>query len=335
MNNKLRILSIDGGGIKGIIPAVVLNELENRIKQKTGNSEAKLSDYFDLIAGTSVGGIIACLLLIPDKNGKPLFSGTDILDLFLYRGKEFFKKTPLQNCKSFFGLNDERYPNTFVEKIIYAYLDSFRLSQLLKPSLITSYDIEKRKAIFFTSHDAKLNNNYDFYVKDVARATSAAPTYFEPAFIKSFSNTTYPLIDGGIFANNPAMCAFVESFKLNKDLTPENIMIFSCGTGISKKSFPYTKFKDTGLTGWAKPLFDIIMSSSEETVDYELNKIFTAACAEQNYLRVNISLDGYNGKVFELDNAAQENIDLLKNIGSECALKFDKEMDIFADMIIT
>jgi len=152
---KLKVLSIDGGGIRGIIPAVVLTQLEKKIQNKTGNPSARLSDYFDLIVGSSVGGLITSLLLLADKNNKPVYSACDILNLFLSRGKDIFKRDPLQSFKSFFTLCDEQYPNKYIDSILNEYLGSSRLSSLLKPALITAYDIEKRKALFFKSHKSK------------------------------------------------------------------------------------------------------------------------------------------------------------------------------------
>ena len=331
---RLKVLSLDGGGIRGIIPAVVLIQLEKKIQIKTGNSSARLSDYFDLIVGSSVGGLIASLLLLPDKDNKPVYSANDILDLFLSHGKDIFKWDPAQSFKSFFTLCDEQYPDKYINSILTEYLGSSRLSSLLKPALITAYDIERRKAIFFRSHRAKLDNNYDFYLKDVVRSTTAAPTYFEPALIKSLSNTYYALIDGGIFANNPAMCGFVEALELIQNASPENILFLSIGTGITSKAYLYNQFKNAGLTKWAKPLIEIIMTSSEETAHYQLTHIFKSHGFPENYLRINIPLNSYDEKTFMLDNVKPENINLLRNIGSECALLFDEELERFGERMI-
>ena len=331
---RLKVLSLDGGGIRGIIPAVVLIQLEKKIQIKTGNSSARLSDYFDLIVGSSVGGLITSLLLLPDKDNKPVYSANDILDLFLSHGKDIFKWDPAQSFKSFFTLCDEQYPDKYINSILNEYLGSSRLSSLLKPALITAYDIERRKAIFFRSHKAKLDNNYDFYLKDVVRSTTAAPTYFEPALIKSLSNTYYALIDGGIFANNPAMCGFVEALELIQNASPENILFLSIGTGITSKAYLYNQFKNAGLTKWAKPLIEIIMTSSEETAHYQLTHIFKSHGFPENYLRINIPLNSYDEKSFMLDNVKPENINLLRNIGSECALLFDEELEKFGERAV-
>ena len=98
-------------------------------------------------------------------------------------------------------------------KLLTTYFGDVTLDKLIKPSLITSYNISDRNAIFFTSADARTDDIYNFYVRDVARATSAAPTYFSPAHIESMNRQIFSLVDGGMFANNPALCAYAEARK--------------------------------------------------------------------------------------------------------------------------
>ncbi|HQS52133.1 MAG TPA: patatin-like phospholipase family protein, partial [Daejeonella sp.] len=117
------ILSIDGGGIKGIIPGMVLVELEERLKQKTGNPKAFLADYFDLFAGTSTGGILICLLLCPSKDDPnyPRFSAREALDLYVKHGSEIFEITGLKKILSKFGWVQERYDGKVLEGILLNY----------------------------------------------------------------------------------------------------------------------------------------------------------------------------------------------------------------------
>ncbi|MCH7534212.1 MAG: patatin-like phospholipase family protein, partial [Bacteroidetes bacterium] len=89
MARYTRILSIDGGGIRGILPGQILVALEEKLKAKTGNANTRISDYFDLIAGTSTGGILTCALLCPDKSGKrPRFTAAQVVDLYLDKGDD-------------------------------------------------------------------------------------------------------------------------------------------------------------------------------------------------------------------------------------------------------
>jgi patatin-like phospholipase/acyl hydrolase len=110
--------------------------------------------------------------------------------------------------------------------------------------MITAYDIQRRCAKFFTQIDARNDPAQDFLVRQVARATSAAPSYFEVALARSSTKVDYPLIDGGVFANNPAMCAYAEArHKLPGLPSAENMAILSLGTGYVKKPYQYTTAK--------------------------------------------------------------------------------------------
>ena len=277
---KVRILSIDGGGIRGILPGTILTHLEKRIQELTKNPDAKIGEYFDFMAGTSTGGILGLIMLCPDENGGYRFSAKDALDLYLDQGDEIFDVSLGRKLKSLSGLNDERYSADALDTALKNYFGDIKLSQSKKPCLVTSYDIRNRKAHFFTSIDAQ-SNIHDFHFKDVARATSAAPTYFEPAHIYSIFGTPHTLIDGGVFANNPALCAYSECRKLDfkKILNDEekptkpsakDMMIVSLGTGSIKKPYHFSEFKDAGVLKWIQPLIDIMMSGNSETVDYQL-----------------------------------------------------------------
>ena len=184
--SKIRILSLDGGGIRGIIPATVLSYIEDKLKEKSRNPDASIAEYFDFITGTSSGGILSLLYLCPDKNGNPKFTGKEALNLFKDRGDEIFKVSILEKIRNLNGIIDEKYPERPLEKLLQSYFSENLLSGSLKPCLLPSYDIRNRKAFFFTSIEAKETKN-DFYLREVARATSAAPTYFEPVKINSMN----------------------------------------------------------------------------------------------------------------------------------------------------
>ncbi|HEY4786301.1 MAG TPA: patatin-like phospholipase family protein, partial [Bacteroidales bacterium] len=182
----MRILSIDGGGIRGIIPGTVLAELEKRIAAVTKKEQAHISDYFDLIAGTSTGGILASILICPDSGKQARYTAQEAVDLYFKKGEEIFSTSLWQKIKTADGMLDEKYPVTGLEDALNEYLGNVKLSQALKPCLITSYDILNRRAVFFNSMDAR-DEYTDFYLRDIARATSAAPTYFEVADTHSLS----------------------------------------------------------------------------------------------------------------------------------------------------
>jgi len=323
---SVKILSIDGGGIRGIIPGVILAELEERVKQKTNNPQARLVDYFDLIAGTSTGGILTCMLLCPDEKdkNKAKYSAQNAVDLYFERGSKIFKP-------SFFrkGIFDEKYSAVELEKALKEFLGETKLSDLVRPCLITSYDIQNRRAFFFSKKGAT-NVHTDFLVRDLARATSAAPTFFEVANTFTLFGTPYPMIDGGVFANNPAMCALVEITKQTHSLALRDIMILSLGTGkrvSASNSYTYSEAKDWGIIGWLRPLIDIMMSANSETTDYQVRKLFENTGFAENYIRFEPELANADNA---MDNASPENMKALR----QDAGKFITSKNDFLDSVV-
>ena len=329
----MRILSIDGGGIRGILPGQILVALEKKLQEKSDNAEARIADYFDLMAGTSTGGILTCLYLCPGKKEpeRSRFSASEAVELYLERGDEIFDVSVWKRLSAGNGVWDEKYSADELEKALEEYLGELKLSELLKPCLITSYNIRKRKTHFFKQHKAKESIKDDFLVRDVARATSAAPTYFEVARVESMSLTPYPLIDGGVFANNPALCAYAEARTLQEKPTAKDMFLLSLGTGKIKEPYYYKEAKDWGKVGWLGPVLDIMMSGVAETVDYQLNQIFDSVGESSRYVRIAPELG--NAKP-EMDNATIENLRALKEAGEKCAQENDAVLDEVADRLV-
>lgn len=338
MEKKLtRILSIDGGGIRGIIPGKVLEYLENKLKVLDNNPEGRLSDYFDFVAGTSTGGILTCAYLCPDPEnpGRPKFTAEDAVNLYLDKGKEIFKRSIWQKIKSIAGLADEKHSAKQLEKCFREYFSDTMLSELLKPCLVTSYDTERRSAFFFTQHNA-ISAGRDFLVRDVVRATSAAPTYFEAAGIRSNTGIFYSLVDGGVFANNPTMCAYAEARQTEFGKgrikpTASEMLILSIGTGLDKKTYEFEKVKDWGSLEWIKPIIDIMMSGVAETVDFQLKQIFDSVDKEDNYLRITPDL---MNAVVDMDEISDTNLEALVDAGEHAVQVNAESLDKIAAALI-
>ncbi|MEG4588033.1 patatin-like phospholipase family protein [Microcoleus sp. MOSTC5] len=342
MAKYTRILSIDGGGIRGIIPAQVLVSIESKLQQKSGNPDARIADYFDLIAGTSAGGILTCIYLCPDAKNptRPRWSAEDALNFSIESGRDVFKSSFWQKLKSIDGLIDEKYPSDRLEQF---FLENFRdckLSELLKPCLICSYDIERRKAHFFDKIDALQYPAEDYFIRDIARATSAAPSYFEVTKIYSLTNESYALIDGGVFANNPALCAYAEvrnKFRIpddrpDKGPTAKDMVILSLGTGEAQKKFPYEDVKNWGQVEWVEPLINIMMTGVAETVNYQIIQIYDAVERPNQYLR--ISPDLSHEQPLPIDDASEGKISELLRIGKDQAEKYNEQLDKFIDLLL-
>lgn len=331
----MRILSIDGGGIRGIIPGQVLIALEQKLQQLANDPNKRLADAFDLIAGTSTGGILTCLYLCPDTaTGRPKFSAADAVKLYLQNGDDIFDISVFKAIGSLGGLADEKYSAATLERVLKEYLGDLKLSQLLKPSLITAYDITRREAKFFNSADVpRLGTGRDFLLRDVARATSAAPTYFEPANIAALDRAVYPLVDGGVFANNPAMCACVEAFGMNSQLRIPDLKVLSLGTGTVDKPYHFSEAKNWGKLGWVAPILDILMSGAAETVDYQLKMLFESAKCPAQYLRLQVDLKEFPEVDSAMDNASEKNMRALERAGQTLARNSDPKLSAFAQLL--
>lgn len=334
MSQIKRILSIDGGGIRGIIPALVLVELESILQQKTNNTDARVAQYFDFFAATSSGAILTCILLFPDKDGtKPKFSAQDAVQLYIEHGAEIFHTSPLSKLLAKVGLLSEKFKPDNMEQIFASYFGDTKISQLLKPCLITSYNIELRKAHFFRQHVARQRGNIkDFYVRDACRATCAAPSYFPPAEIYSLSKTRYPLIDGGIVANDPILTAIIESARISEADNASKKIVLSLGTGINSTAYHYDIMKNRSAIRTVPYLLDMMMTSNSEISQFIAKGIFKTNKQSSNYLRItptNLSSIDEN-----IDNASLKNIDKIKALGERLATENSELLEKLADVLL-
>lgn len=294
--DTIKILSIDGGGIRGIIPALLLAEIE----RVTGK---KIYEIFDFFAGTSTGGILTLLLNKPNPLAASelaeIYNGND--------GKKIFKKTFLTPLNYIF--KGPKYDKKGIVSVLSEKLGDSCLKDILKPVLITSYETECRNATFFSNYDCRYK---DLYLKDIARATSAAPTYFEPLNIPNKGT----FIDGGVAANNPAMCAYVEVLKLLKkqgiDPDSKKIVVISLGTGTATNSYCYDEMKHWTPIDWIKgPLISSFFDGNSNTVEYQLKQIIKPDC----YYRFQLQLPNEKGSD-ALDNTDEKNLDKLSSLTS-------------------
>lgn len=348
---KLRMLSIDGGGIRGIIPATIIVHLEEEIQRQTGNPEARIGEYFDMISGTSTGGILACLYLTPKTAGEPKarYSARQALELYLNHGGEIFSKNFWQQV-AHYKLWNEQYPADNLQRLLNQYFGDTLLSQLIRPCLITSYDIFNRRAAFFNSVDARCKHGQvkDFFVKDITRATSAAPTYFEPVQIRSLHGGLFSLIDGGVFVNNPALCAysearntefskdpFMKNFRQPKPDRPsaKDMYHVSIGTGSESRRIEFDDVENAGLIGWLPKIIDIMMSGNSETVDYHLKKMYETLEPQHrdDYIRLEPSRGAAEPG---MDCADPENIAALNEAGSNFIFDHVDQLKAIASRLV-
>lgn len=320
MKRPFTILAIDGGGIRGIVPAMVLADLERR----TGRPTAQV---FDLIAGTSTGGMLALALSRPARRrGKtPKYTAEDLVALYRNEGADIFTRSVWHAVHSFQGLADERYPAGGLERVLERYLGRTTLSEALTNVLVTSYDLHSRRPVFFKSHKAKIDPARDFPMTAVARASTAAPTYFEPLHLAKLAppapgeDSHYALVDGGVFANSPGVCGYVEARKIDgaqpANHCAEDFLLVSIGTGIRTRKLPFERVKDWGLLGWARPALDIVVDGGSDAVDYQLRHLLPAGPdGRPRYYRFQGELHMASD---DLDDASERNVNALMDFGRD------------------
>ncbi|MGI8461126.1 MAG: patatin-like phospholipase family protein [Solirubrobacterales bacterium] len=291
---------MDGGGIRGIIPAIVLAEVERR-------SGRPVADSFDLIAGTSTGGILALALSMAGEDGRPAWSAEEMIALYEREGEHIFSRSVWDRIRSADGLLDEKYPPEGMAEAFRTYLGEAKLSEALTEVLVTAYEIEQRTTYFFKRAKARADDRDDFAIRDAARATSAAPTYFEPVRLERLGGRPdLSLVDGGVFANNPAMCAYAEALKGDD----EEVLVLSLGTGELTRPLPYEQAKNWGLAEWAKPIIDVVFDGVSDATDHHLEQIL----GSDRYYRFQTSLDRARD---DMDDTRPENIEALKQEADE------------------
>ncbi len=319
-----KILAIDGGGIRGIIPAIVLAEIEHRSGQA-------IVDLFDLIAGSSTGGILAMGLNTPDEQGHPRFTAEDMIRLYEVEGSTIFSRSMWRAMQSLNNLTTVKYPSEGIDTVLDYCFGDLRLSDALGNVLITSYEIQRRQPWFFRSRKARDSDFCDFKMHDVVRASTAAPTYFEPAQVfHPEADEYFALIDGAIQANNPALCAYVEARDKNPEIN--DYLLISLGTGDTKQPISFEEARLWGLAGWSQHLLDIVFDAMSSSVDYQIRRLLpTCKDGVQHYYRFQTRLEPASD---ELDNITPQNIEMLKQRGYALVEENDERIDRIVDMLL-
>jgi len=308
-----KILSLDGGGIRGIIPATILAHIEKR----TGKN---ISRMFDLIAGTSSGGVLAMALCKGSPKGKPVYSAEQLIEFYEKRGSEIFSRSLWKEVSSVAGIIDQRYSHEPLEKVYDQYFKKTRLSASLTKVLVSTYDIENRRPCFFKSWKPDTGR---VLMKHAARATSAAPTYFEPAIVK-LGKKRLALIDGGVYLNNPSMSAYSEAKKLFP--RAKSMLLVSIGSGALSRPISYDDAKDWGLINWARPILSIITDGVNGAVAYQLRQNLA-----DNFIRLQTPLKGASD---EIDDTSDKNIEALKQSAERLLTDREADLDRICDLLV-
>lgn len=281
-----RILSLDGGGIKGAFSAGVLAQLEEE-------ADCSISDHFDLIVGTSTGGILALGLAMG-------FTANDLLSIYEQHGSEIFPSSIVQKAfgrfRHVFG---PKHDQNRLRQVLMKKFGDKKLGHAQCRLVIPTFDALKGHACTFkTAHHPRLNKEYMLLAADVAVATAAAPTYFRGAEIPGRTGATY--IDGGVWANCPSTVGIIEAISF-LDVDAKSIWLLSVGT--TEELADFTDKKNSGWLAWNKGLIDAMMAAQVSSANFQAKLLLG-----ERYLRINHSTvpnqfhldDGRNAQIAKL-----------------------------------
>ncbi|MBN9668799.1 patatin-like phospholipase family protein [Roseibium aggregatum] len=337
---KRFILSIDGGGVRGLIPLRVLEALESRLSIR--GVDLPMHQAFDLMAGTSTGGLIAAGLSAPRPGGTSGEAAATIAELRLFyerEAREIFKHSIsarlARAVTNPLGLFDETYDARPLEKLLKERFGWTSMASALTKLVLTAYDIEQRRAVFMTNGlEENGSRPDDYYFWQAVRATTAAPSYFEPARIENLSRKREEaLVDGGVFMNDPAIAAYLEARKLGWG--EDEIVILSLGTGRApERSFSYRDAVGWGALGWMQPskgvpILSIFSDGQTQTAAYQASHLFNELPGV-TYHRLDTTLAP---EAEDMDNARPGNIIALNGAADRIIRDNTVLLDNLADLL--
>jgi predicted acylesterase/phospholipase RssA len=303
----IRILSIDGGGIRGLIPATILAGMQKML------GSTPLVDLFDVVAGTSTGGLIALGLTVPGANGKPMYTPEDMVKLYTQDGPRIFSRSLWYRLRSLGGLIRPKWPASGIEAVLREKFQDFELKDAIKELVITSYGLHHRQVRLFSRKSALEHPQNNFLMRDVARATSAAPTYFSPAVISNLGDGEHSImVDGGVGANNPCLAAVAETMRMYPG---KELFLVSIGTGKGVRPFPPKQALDWGILGWAVPITEVLFDAQASLASEELAMLMPRKHdAKVNRYRFQANLDSANESI---DDVSPEHLSALQKAGQD------------------
>ena len=300
-----KILSLDGGGIRGVMAVRILQEIEKQIQERKGQS---IQGYFDLIAGTSTGALTTGSLIAG-------MNSSQVINIYKNEGLDIFPYQSYWSLNRFslylkYGLSAPKFSNEGLMNVLKKYLVKnklpIKIKDVVKPNiLIVAYNMSTGEPSFFVNQNSQNSAWYsDIPLWEICVSSASAPTYFPPYELKN-QDENYPYVDGGVAANNPTLAAVAYAIKLGHKL--EEISVISIGTGEMTKSYKFKEIVDWGLSEWAIPLFSVIMNGQAGADNLVAEQILCISNAK-GYLRLQFKLTGSNHAI---DDARPENIQQL------------------------
>jgi uncharacterized protein len=314
--SSYRILSIDGGGIRGIIPAIWLSRLQKDL-------DKPLKEYFDLIVGTSTGAIIAASVAL----GKDI---EQCVKLYEDHGTRIFPRRtvesigwglPIKIQNLLFGpAYDEEPLGTALRELFAA---DTKLQAAKRRLLIPCYDAFNRQMFLMKSYE---DDSSEIPVWEACKSSCSAPSYF-PAHVLDHGGAKRPLVDGGVLANNPSMLAVAEALQISRkkgirDFQKDaHFSMISLGTGNLVRKITIDEAKIWGAIQWLRPIIDVLFDASAEVAHHCARQIISPG----NYERLQVELHGAND---DMDDASESNVNALKALAIS-ALEKDGSKEVY------
>ena len=317
------ILAIDGGGVRGLVPAIVLDALDAELK--AAGKDCAVGDCFDLIAGTSSGAIIAAALALPAPDGGPGPRPGDIRRFFEENARKifpprFFCNIPvIGRLPQLFG--PLHNPASLIE-VLTEELGDMVFASARRNLLIPAYSIDPRDIVLFRggpayAKDAEAERFSMIRVRDAVTGSAAAPTFFPPHRIETPDGAhRWTAVDGGVYVNDPAMIAVAEAMRL---FPGDELHVVSLGTGRQTRNYPFEKARSWGFSQWTSPtgrfrtpLLSAIQDGQARAVTRQLEYLL----GDARYDRFDYRLKKGRGSD-KLDDASKGNLNRLTRGATE------------------
>jgi len=319
----VRILAIDGGGIRGIVPATMLVELQRRLPRP-------IVEYFDVVAGTSTGGLVASAVCAPAPSGGPHYTPQQILEFYVRDGRQIFHRSLGWTVASLGGLRRPKYPARGIDAFLVDRFGDTELRHALKPLVLVSYDLTLRAPWVFSSVLAAEEASRNYLLRDACRASTAAPTYFPAATVRSLAGDSRELVDGGVCANDPVLAAFVVAERLYPG---RPLALVSLGTGNFTHPIDGAAAKRWGLGGWAWRLLDLFSDGQSAMSEATTRRLLGAAARDgSRYYRVQPDLPAGLGR---MDDTSDENLAGLERVTREHCTRHAAQLDEIATSLLS
>lgn len=321
-DRPVRILAVDGGGIRGIVPATVLVELQRRLARP-------LVEYFDVVGGTSTGGLVASAVCAPDASGGPRYTAQQILDFYVQDCHQIFERSAWWTLKSLGGLRLPKYPARGINAFLRARFGEAELKDALKPLVMVSYDLTRRVPHVFSSVLAAEEASRNFLLRDACRASTAAPTYFPAAQVKSLAGEVRELVDGGVCANDPVLAAFVVAERVHPG---RPLLLVSLGTGNFTNPIDGDSARRWGIAGWAWRLLDLFSDGQSAMSEATMRRLLAAAVrSDSRYFRLQPDLPSGVGR---MDDTSPQNLASLQQITRDYCGTSHAQLDAIAAALV-